>query len=166
VAVRRHHQKIQIVGMNHGSTRARAGMKMQCLRAIAALTVGCALYEGQTSAQSPQTGVAPDLEQSRKALVAIARQACFIEYENPNAHAQIMSIGWETPEFCACAEAKLLKTLSDQVTRQAAEWIARTQYELKKPEDLALLAKQPQVAEFLKAARNAKGSCIYMKMRN
>jgi hypothetical protein len=117
-------------------------------------------------AQTPQTGAAPDLEQSRKALAAIARQACLIEYENPNLHAQIMSIGWETPEFCACVESRMLKTLNDEVTREAAEWIARTQYALKKPEDLALLSKQPQVAEFLKASRNARGSCIYMKMRN
>jgi hypothetical protein len=141
-------------------------MKMKYLRALAALAVALALHGGEALAQTPQAGVAPDLEQARKALVTLARQACFIEYENPNAHAQIMSIGWETPEFCACAEAKLLKSLSDDVTRQAAEWIARTQYALKKPEDLALLAKQPQVAEFLKAARNAQGSCIYMKMRN
>jgi hypothetical protein len=117
-------------------------------------------------AQTLQTGAAPDLEQSRKALAAIARQACLIEYENPNLHAQIMSIGWETPEFCACVESRMLKTLNDEVTREAAEWIARTQYALKKPEDLALLSKQPQVAEFLKASRNARGSCIYMKMRN
>ena len=150
--------------MNDDSSRAGAGMKLKYSRAFVALALAaCAAV---TAAQTPPAGVAPDLDQSRKALAAIARQACFIEYENPNLHAQIMSIGWETPEFCACAESKLLKTLSDEVTRQAAEWIARTQYALKKPEDLALLSKQPQVAEFLKAARNAKGSCIYMKMRN
>jgi hypothetical protein len=121
---------------------------------------------GVAAAQTPQTGAAPDLEQSRKALAALARQSCYIEYENPNMHAQIMSIGWETPEFCACVESRLLKTLNDTVTREAAEWIARTQYALKKPEDLVLLSKQPQVAEFLKTSRNAKGACIYMKMRN
>jgi hypothetical protein len=152
--------------MNHGSSRAGAGFNLQGLRAFAVLAIILALHGIDALAQTPQAGDLPDIEQSRKALAAIARQACFIEYENPNLHAQIMSIGWETPEFCACAEAKLLKTLSDEVTRQAAEWIARTQYALKKPEDLALLAKQPQVAEFLKAVRNAKGSCIYMKMRN
>jgi len=143
--------------MNRGSV-------MLSLHAFIVLVV--AACAAQAAAQTSQIGAAPDVEQSRKALASIARQACVIEYENPNLHAQIMSIGWETPEFCACVESKLLKTLNDDVTRQAAEWIARTQYAVKKPEDLALLSKQPQVAEFLKASRNAKGSCIYMKMRN
>jgi hypothetical protein len=143
--------------MNHGST-----MRWQHAFAVLAFAM-CGVG---AAAQTPQTGNSPELEQSRKALAAIARQACFIEYENPNLHAQIMSIGWETADFCACIEARLLTTLNDEVTRQAAEWIARTQYAVKKPEDLVLLSKQPQVAEFLKASRNAKGSCIYMKMRN
>jgi hypothetical protein len=114
--------------------------------------------------QAPPANAPLDIDQARKSLAVAARQACVFEYENPNFHAQLLSIGWETGPFCSCIETKLLTTLTDDVTRQATAWIDSTQNKLKTAADLALLANQPQVAEFLKLARNAKGKCLYQKM--
>jgi hypothetical protein len=117
-----------------------------------------------TAQQTPPANAPLDIEQARKSLAAAARQACLFEYANPNLHAQLMSINWETGEFCSCVETKLLTKLNDDVTRETAEWISSTQNKLKTAADLALLANQPKVAEFLRLARNARGNCLYQKM--
>jgi hypothetical protein len=122
------------------------------------------------AAASAQQAPAPDAAQldvnlARKGLANTARLACLIEYDDPDMHAQLMSIGWETGAFCSCVETKLLVSLSDDVTKEAAIRILRTQNALKTPADLARLSSQPQVAEYLRQTNNAKGNCIYVKMR-
>ncbi len=132
---------------------------------VTALVCGAAASALQAQQAPAPDAVQLDVNQARKGLANTARLACLIEYDDPDMHAQLMSIGWETGAFCSCVETKLLATLSDDVTREAAIWILRTQSALKTPADLARLSSQPQVAEYLRQTNNAKGNCIYVKMR-
>jgi hypothetical protein len=136
------------------------------LRVFATAAICGAAVSAVQAQQAPAPDAAQlDVDQARKSLANTARLACLIEYDDPDMHAQLMSIGWETGTFCSCVETKLLSTLSDDVTREAAIWIIRTQSALKTPADLARLSTQPQVAEYLRQTKNAKGNCIYVKMR-
>jgi len=73
----------------------------------ALLTVGL-LFTAASWAQQPPApdALQMDVNQARKDLARTARTSCLIEYQNPNLHAQLMSIGWETGAFCACLEAR------------------------------------------------------------
>lgn len=140
-------------------------MKPKWLPGVLLALFVCAAAAQQPSPQIQQPAAA-DADQMRKSLANTARRACLIEYENPNFNAQLLSIGWEREIFCQCVEARTLVTLDDAVAKQTALWIIRTQNALKTPDDLALLSNQPQVAEYLKVIRNARGRCIQMKMHS
>jgi hypothetical protein len=128
------------------------------------LALSCAAAAAAQQPAAPEPAQV-DVNLARKGLANTARLSCLIEYDEPNRNAELMSIGWDAGSFCDCVDVKVIATMSDDVAREAALWLLRTQNTLKTPADLARLSTQPQVAEYLRLTKNAKGNCIYQKMR-
>ena len=128
------------------------------------------LHAFSVEAQSPAKDAPPPtvqmtIAQARQVLAETGRQACMVEYSEANNHADLASIGWETGAFCDCAEKKLFAGLSDDLIRQVAGYLGRSQNKLKTLADVQALAAEPGMTEYVRIAKNAKGNCIYVKTR-
>jgi hypothetical protein len=125
----------------------------------------CAGIAAAQPAEPPPPTVQMTVAQAREFLAEAGRQNCLFEYSEPNSLAELRSIGWEPVAFCGCAEQKLFAALDDELTREVAAYLVRTQNKLKTAADVRALAAAPGMAEYVRLVKNAKGNCIYSKIR-